>query len=238
MAIPAYKANELYGVIVGLHGDPADQRSTGAPISEAFDRVSWTDYAPSTQLTILAWSRLLLVEILQPYDTDLTFPKLALVLRPWALWLYANGSNVADYTGNSVSPALIGQGTDYTVPKIYAPYQRGDVIRIGTLPAPVSLANWTSNGFTRNSALLNETFTHAGSVRAHTLAINDFNILGGAYSSKYSTFQASEVLYYDKNVDARARTTASVTSTGETVNLTVCVGGVTSVYQVQGVKIS
>lgn len=245
---------ELYGIVIGLDGDPANQvpANKGTDKATAFSLIQW---AGSTDpvLSTLIWSRLLLVEILTPYDNYVA-SRLALVVRPRSLWLYEkdNSTYCADFVGNTSKYTDVGTAGHTTeIVQVNPPYRYGDVIRIGVLPAPIILhdsnntaacgatghPNWCDN-FIR-SRTPNETY-NGSTPRTYgiTSDITNFTIKGASVNAQYSNFAVNEVLYYDKNVDARTRIVGgSAAPAGETVTLSLCIGGVTRIYEVTGQRI-
>lgn len=241
--------SELYGVVVGLYGDPANQvtASSGTLMSDAYSLIGWSDKAESLR-GVLVWSRLLLVELLVPNDTNYLASNLVLVARPRSLWLYYKDDlTIADFVGNIALAADVGQVGHEEIAEVTPAYRRGDVIRVGFLPAPIDLEYFT-DGYTRTSSpfgtdagkeTYNGDFTDAANVRTYTIpsSISAFSVLGASYNSNlYVNSAVSQILYYDKNVDARSRIVG--TSVEGNVDIKVCIGGISSTYRVRGTRIS
>lgn len=237
--------NEIYGVVVGLYGDPANQKTdgtnTGTDRDETFTYVDWFHKADSASaiLPMLFWSRLLIVELLVPFGTS-NASRLAFVARPRSLWLYYQGDTViSDFVGHTADPDLLGKtGDTGKIVEINPPYRFGDVIRIGTLPAPITLSSFADN-FQRDHV---ETYDGTQD-RTYTVTeaggFNSVAILGSQYApSLYTDFPVTNILFYDKNVEARTRIVGGGTDSSSTVTVTLCIGGVNSVYQLNGKRIS
>ena len=224
--------NNLFGVVIGLYGDPANQDITnkGYLISDP-NGPFWCigGNALSDVAKVCFWSRVLVVEILVPNDQNFYGSRLALVSKPRSMWLYDRGDGtVSDFMGNTTSAATIGSSTDTTIHEPKPPYQYGDVIRLETLPNPISLAGW-GDGYYRNADSNVETFDGV-ITRSSTLSANGITITG--YSS-YLDLTPDSIVYCDKNVDARSRFGGSPDNSG-TVDIAICVGGVTKVYTMKG----
>lgn len=230
--------NEIYGVVVGLFGDPANQvtASGGTDMGVAYALIGW-DNKNDNFLGTLFWSRVLLVEIFHPYD-NYKFSRLVFVMKPRSLWLYDKGTpNVADFVGNTVSANFVGQVDHNEIVEISPPYRVGDVIQIGSLPAPIEIIDFSDN-FTRTMSP-HETYD-GSTTRTSTISqeITGITILGSLYnSSLYDDYATDQILYYDKNVDARSRIVGGSGSTAGTVDIKLCVGGVTSNYKLNGQRI-
>lgn len=236
--------SELYGMIVGLYGDPAEiVASPDATMDATFSLISsdmQNDIDIFRVVGRLFWSRVLLVELLTPFDAANNLSNLVLVARPRSLWLYhKTNNNVADFVGNTMDATKMGkEGEEINIVQTNPPYRYGDVIRIAALPAPIDLSYPTS--FSDNYYRFSETFdgTTPRNPFLPTPGGNGLQILGATYNpSKYENFTVSEILYYDKNVDARTRIVSGTEDTGETVTLSLCIGGVQSIYKVKGTRI-
>lgn len=226
--------NEIYGQVIGLHGDPTNQNSSitgGVTLAQAYNDITWSD---SDTNKSLFWSRVLLCAILNPNDSNNIRAKIALVLKPRSLWLFKKGVKITDYVDNEVPEAQIGTAnTDGLITSINPTYNFGDIIRIGTLPYALSVSNW-SDGFTK---LYSEYYdTQVSSIRDASLVVSSMTIKAKDFIPTLSNFTASKIVYYDKNVDARTRIVGG--SSGATVTIPLCFGGVTSIYQLKGTKLS
>jgi hypothetical protein len=199
--------NEVYGQIIGLYDDPTND-AAGTLYTEIITNGIVTINAIQADQEIL-WSRLLLCEIFTPYDNEILYSNLALVLRPRALWLFKTSDSIADYMGNHVD-SISGIATGTITPPTPT-YSFGDIIRIGTLPGLMTIAPLTGNWIERFYPRMNEEFASYG----HTpipiktpdgLTINSITIWGSEYDIMYpDVINATDVIYYDKNVDGRTR---------------------------------
>jgi hypothetical protein len=224
-----HKFSEIYGRVIGLYSDPTDaviQRFTYI-FNGANALISYGTNASLAQN--LVWSRLLLCEIILPNDTTCAYSKLALVLKPQAMWLFdattpPNSTIVSDYMGNCVdfgedNSAICN--SESPISPVNPPYGYGDVIRIATLPYPLTLATW-SDGFSvsdSNCDPLSASYPKFaasvgdGDCKYHirnaqtSCLINGLYILGAKYRPGFYTNGPAEtkVVYYDRNVDARTR---------------------------------
>jgi len=250
---------ELYGRVVGLDGDPAEITSDQATrMAEAFAMMTWTIGADSTKTSklfgALLWSRLLLVDVLMPYDTH-TSSHLALVLKPRSLWLYYKTSSIiTDFIGNQVDPEVIGTEGHAEIVTVNPPYRIGDMIRLAVLPMPLYV-KYFADGYTRTYDAGMSLETYNGNmvtgIRNWLLpepGLTAVGILGSVYNtvfgdSIYSDFYlpsdsiGQQVVYYDKNVDARTRIVGTGSDDTGTIDVPICVGGVTSVWRVKGQRI-
>ena len=240
--------DDVIAQVVGLFGDPANQDGTGHTVklspgrvgTGAFDLISWNGITEDLR-SVLFWSRLLLCEIYVPYDPNGNFTRLALVARPRAMWLYEYaGGKVADFIGTTDDPALMGFTTHHIIPDVKPAYRRGDTIRVGMLSAPIRLkdfADKTIGGTDIYVKEFGETFDGTATRTATLSGSADFQnvtILGGDFGKITQT----EILYYDKNVDARTRYGGSGKSTEETVDVSLCIGGVQQTYRITGTRIA
>ena len=229
---------EMYGEVVGLYGDPANQvpANQGVSIGEAFTYIGGGLEA-STLKGNLFWSRTLLVELLVPNDTAHFQAGLVLVARPRTLWLFEKDSNtIADFVGNTVNKDYLGQSGHTEIVEVTPPYRKGDIIRIGTLPAPITISDF-SDGFTRRNLE-----TYDGTTGRYTTvdgAFTNVSIAGATYNSAlYSNFATTKIIYYDKNVDGRSRIVGKADESGNEIIMKVCVGGVVTTYKVKGTRIA
>lgn len=233
--------DDVLAQVVGLFGDPANQEvSLGGTLpAVAYADISWGGNFGYTDpyRRVILWSRVLLVDLLSPYDVSSQHKRRALILKPRAMWLfeYAGvGNNVADFIGTSDMANLMGNSTNHhLIPAVKAPYRKGDFITLGMLPAPVLLEDFS--GY--YTASFGETFDGTlarPSVLSDDAAIAGLTVLGGASGNVTQT----EILYYDKNVDARTRYGGSGKSTEETVDVSLCIGGVQRTYRITGQRIA
>ena len=245
--------NEAYARVIGIYSDPTDSSELIRPL--LFNGGgSFITYSSNVSLALnIMWSRLLLCEIILPSDSTCSYSKLALVLRPQAMWLFDTGRMVSDFIGNCVDFGLSNSAIcaeDSPISPVNPAYRYGDVIRIATLPHPLTLSTW-DDGFTSSSCdpiSAGYPYFPSGSCAGATrnpkssAYINGLFIKGSRYRSIYPDGDAeTEVVFYDKNVDGRTRFggegTSTPTPTGETVDVQICVGGVTKTYRVQGTRI-
>jgi len=232
--------SELYGIVIGLDGDPANQVVGSGGISRdvAFQFIGW-NYPFDWLRNVLFWSRVLLVEILTPRDSTYSASRLALVLKPRTQWLYyKDGTYCMDFEGNESEYGNVGQaGFTDQIAKVNPAYRYGDVIRIGPLPSPVAISTFDDSIL--RTRTLNETY--GGGIRNYLIPggspIENVQILGSTYNAAYPDFVTEEVLFYDKNVDARTRFGGRGGTTGDKVRLTLCIGGVSHLYEIAGEKI-
>lgn len=226
--------NELVGQVIGLYGDPTNQDVLAGGVTQIQTYTNIT-YGGSTLQKNLFWSRAVLCVILNPFDSSYRRARIALVLRPRSLWLYQKGSNIADYAGNEVGAASVGTANaDGVITSVNPAYNFGDLIRIGTLPSALDVSNW-SDSFTK---LYSEYYdAQATTTRNLTLAVSGMSIQANGFIPNIPSFSVSKIAYYDKNTDARTRIVGG-TSDGASVQIPVCIGGVTAIYQLKGSKIS
>jgi hypothetical protein len=226
--------NELVGQVIGLYGDPTNQDvlAGGVTLSQTFTNIT---YGGSDLQKNLFWSRVVLCAIFNPFDSTYKRTRIALVLRPRALWLFQKGGGIADYADNEVSAAAIGTANaDSLITSVNPAYNFGDLIRIGTLPSALNAVTWADD-YTR---LYNEYYNaQATTIRDSTLSISGMTINASGFIPSIANFSVSKIVYYDKNTDARTRIVGGG-DTGATVTLPVCLGGVTAVYQLKGTRIS
>jgi len=233
--------NELYGQIISLPGDPSNQdetSNTGYTLTDAFRYFDLTTMTNDLKARTIFWSRFLLCEILQPYDSNLSYSTLALVLRPRALWLFDDGgSNVRDFLGNVADVATLQTAGNGLLTEVAPMYNVGDFIRIGTLPAPITINGWTDNFYKRAHDTYPDLLDRDTSLVLAGIVVNGDTYLNDKGArSRYGNINFTEVVYYDKNVDARERFTSS--SDGSTVDVNVCIGGVVHVYRLKGSLLS
>ncbi len=239
---------EIYGQIIGLYGDPTNQNTTtdGIDMSTVFNNITWT--AATNNQKVLFWSRALICAIMTPFDGEYKKVKVALVLRPRAVWLYGDldGITVRDYAGNGCLLTNIGTAdADGKISNISPTYHYGDIIRISTLPVALSVSDWVDDGATAFSSISSEYYDAASTnIRqtqldwtTSTMNIAATKLLNKPLvdSSHITDFNVSKIVYYDKNVDARTRFGGS--SSGN-VTVSVCIGGVPHLYQLKGKQIS
>lgn len=226
--------NELYGQVIGLFGDPTNQdiAADGTTQATTYANISWS---ASDLQKALFWSRVLLCLIFNPFDSHYKRGKIALVLKPRSLWLFQKSGQIADFAGNVAPVNSIGTAdADGLITSVNPPYVFGDYIRIGTLGTSLDIASW-SDGFT---GLYHEYYDQQTTQQKDlTLAVSGMTINASTFVPTIPNFAASKIVYYDKNVDARTRIVGG-DSGGADIIVPLCIGGVSGVYKLKGVRIS
>lgn len=183
---------EIFGQILGCHGDPVNQDTNdgGIAITTALDALNITSI--DTQNQILLWSRILVCELLLPKDVSWYKSNIAIVLRPRNLWLFKSGANYKDFYDNTASQANLKTSMIEIAPK----YRIGDVIRIGALPYHITINGW-NDGFSTYAAQSLDNTLVCGNIALDNTATN--------ITGRFASVNLNKILFYDKNVDARGR---------------------------------